>query len=71
MPLYEYKCKECGLVVEKIQKVNDMPLKKCSRCGGVLVWLNLKKMHLRLKKRLPRRRKLSRLTMLTMLTMLN
>ena len=36
MPLYEYKCKECGLVVEKIQKVADRPLEKCSRCGGVL-----------------------------------
>ena len=36
MPLYEYKCKECGLFVEKIQKVNDRPLEKCSRCGGVL-----------------------------------
>jgi len=36
MPLYEYKCKKCGLSVEKIQKVDHLPLKKCSRCGGVL-----------------------------------
>jgi len=36
MPLYEYKCNKCGLFVEKIQKVNDMPLEKCSNCGGVL-----------------------------------
>jgi len=36
MPLYEYKCKKCGLSVEEIQKVGDRPLEKCSRCGGVL-----------------------------------
>jgi len=36
MPLYEYKCNKCGLFVEKIQKVNDKPLEKCSNCGGVL-----------------------------------
>ena len=36
MPLYEYKCDKCGSVEEAIQKVDDMPLKKCSRCGGPL-----------------------------------
>ncbi len=36
MPLYEYKCTECGVVVESIQKVSDAPLKVCSQCGGPL-----------------------------------
>ena len=36
MPLYEYKCTECGAVVESIQKVSDAPLKVCSQCGGPL-----------------------------------
>lgn len=36
MPLYEYKCDKCGSVEEAIQKVDDAPLKKCSRCGGPL-----------------------------------
>jgi putative FmdB family regulatory protein len=36
MPIYEYKCAECGSTVEAIQKVADRPLKTCSRCGGTL-----------------------------------
>mgnify|MGYP001822295239 CR=1 FL=1 len=36
MPLYEYKCTQCGSVVESIQKVSDAPLKACSQCGGPL-----------------------------------
>lgn len=34
MPLYEYKCLKCGHVFELFQKVNDLPLKKCLRCGS-------------------------------------
>ena len=34
MPLYEYKCTKCGSVFEILQKVNDLPLKKCIRCQG-------------------------------------
>ena len=37
MPLYEYKCKSCGSSFEIIQKVNEMPIKKCIKCGGGLV----------------------------------
>ncbi len=36
MPIYEYKCTKCGFVAETIQKVSDLPLKTCSRCGGPL-----------------------------------
>ena len=34
MPLYEYKCLKCGHIFERFQKVNDLPLKKCPRCGS-------------------------------------
>jgi putative FmdB family regulatory protein len=34
MPIYEYKCAECGSHVEKMQKVSDEPLKVCENCGG-------------------------------------
>jgi len=36
MPLYEYKCQTCGTVEEVIQKVDDPPRTKCSKCGGPL-----------------------------------
>ncbi|MGE5326592.1 MAG: FmdB family zinc ribbon protein [Deltaproteobacteria bacterium] len=36
MPLYEYRCRKCGNVVEKIQKFSDAPLTRCEKCGGKL-----------------------------------
>jgi putative FmdB family regulatory protein len=33
MPIYEYKCRKCG-VFESIQKISDAPLKKCPTCKG-------------------------------------
>jgi putative FmdB family regulatory protein len=36
MPLYEYKCIQCGAVTEVIQKVSDTPLEVCAQCGGRL-----------------------------------
>lgn len=36
MPLYEYRCRKCGNVFEKIQKFSDAPLTKCAKCGGKL-----------------------------------
>ncbi len=36
MPIYEYRCKDCGEQVEKRQSVNDEPLKTCEKCGGGL-----------------------------------
>ena len=34
MPIYEYKCVECGTHLEKMQKVSDAPLTICENCGG-------------------------------------
>lgn len=36
MPIYEYKCADCGAHIEKMQKVSDEPLKVCENCGGKL-----------------------------------
>ena len=36
MPLYEYRCLNCGELVEKIQKYSDPPLTTCQKCGGEL-----------------------------------
>ena len=36
MPIYEYKCVDCGTHVEKMQKVSDAPLMVCENCGGQL-----------------------------------
>ncbi len=36
MPLYPYRCTECGYRFEKIQKVHAEPEKKCPKCGGAL-----------------------------------
>lgn len=33
MPLYEYKCSKCGAVFEVLQKLTDLPIKKCISCG--------------------------------------
>lgn len=36
MPIYEYKCADCGAQLEKMQKVSDAPLTVCENCGGKL-----------------------------------
>jgi len=36
MPIYEYKCAECGARVERMQKISDEPLTVCEVCGGRL-----------------------------------
>lgn len=36
MPLYEYQCKKCGHLFEKIQRFSDKPVKKCPECGGTV-----------------------------------
>lgn len=33
MPIYEYKCGDCGHRLETIQKMSDDPLKDCPSCG--------------------------------------
>lgn len=34
MPIYEYQCEDCGVIVENWQKISDPPLEKCESCGG-------------------------------------
>ncbi len=34
MPLYEYRCDDCGLTFEVRQKFSDEPLNACRHCGG-------------------------------------
>ena len=34
MPLYEYQCKKCHSLTERIQKFSDPPLETCPHCGG-------------------------------------
>ena len=36
MPLYEYRCQDCGETIEVIQKFSDSPLSECEACGGAL-----------------------------------
>ncbi len=36
MPIYEYKCLDCGSQFEKMQKVSDSPLSVCEKCNGKL-----------------------------------
>jgi putative FmdB family regulatory protein len=36
MPIYEYKCLECGISLERMQKISDEPLSVCESCGGKL-----------------------------------
>ena len=33
MPIYEYKCSECGHVMDALQGVNDSPLEVCPECS--------------------------------------
>jgi putative FmdB family regulatory protein len=34
VPIYEYQCSKCNGVTERIQGMDDPPLKKCPSCGG-------------------------------------
>ena len=36
MPLYEYQCRKCHSLMERIQKFSDPPLTTCPHCGGEL-----------------------------------
>ena len=36
MPIYEYRCDDCGTSHEVMQKMSDDPLEVCERCGGRL-----------------------------------
>ena len=34
MPTYEYKCSKCKKTFDKLQSMNDKPLKSCIYCKG-------------------------------------
>lgn len=34
MPIYEYRCRQCGEQFEKIQKFSAPVLMKCAKCGA-------------------------------------
>ena len=36
MPIYEYKCSDCGKHFEIFQKISDKPLTECKECKGTL-----------------------------------
>ena len=33
MPIYEYRCAECGAYKEALQRISDAPLTDCPECG--------------------------------------
>ena len=36
MPIYEYRCDECGDSFDVMQRMSDDPLVTCTKCGGTL-----------------------------------
>ncbi len=36
LPVYVYRCEQCGSEMEKRQSFSDAPLTECERCGGRL-----------------------------------
>ena len=36
MPIYGYRCGNCGHEFEVLQKMSDVPLKTCPKCSGQL-----------------------------------
>jgi putative FmdB family regulatory protein len=36
VPIYEYECRKCHGLTERIQGLNDPPIRKCPACGGRL-----------------------------------
>ncbi len=36
MPVYEYECENCGTRFERLQSMNDEPVRQCPECAGVV-----------------------------------
>lgn len=36
LPIYEYRCDDCGALIEVMQKMSDDPLEVCEQCDGHL-----------------------------------
>ncbi len=48
MPIYEYKCNDCGLEFEVMQRFSDSPIKECEDCEGpVEKMISLSSFHLK------------------------
>ncbi len=39
MPIYEYRCDQCGLEKEYLQKISDAPISVCPSCGSSMTKL--------------------------------
>jgi putative FmdB family regulatory protein len=36
MPMYEYECENCGTRFDRIQSINDEPVRQCPECAGAV-----------------------------------
>lgn len=36
MPIYEYRCSDCGNEMEVMQRITEEPLSVCPKCNGAL-----------------------------------
>jgi len=36
MPMYEYECENCGTRFERLQSINDEPVRQCPECAGTV-----------------------------------
>jgi putative FmdB family regulatory protein len=36
MPIYEYRCSDCGNEMEVMQRITEEPLRVCPKCNGAL-----------------------------------
>jgi len=36
MPVYEYECENCGTRFDRLQSMNDEPVRQCPECAGAV-----------------------------------
>ena len=49
MPIYEYRCEDCGHEMEAIQKISEAPLVDCPACGAARLRKKISPVAFRLK----------------------
>lgn len=37
MPTYSYRCQTCKHEFEEFQKITDLPVRECPKCGGLVM----------------------------------
>lgn len=37
MPTYSYRCQACKHEFEEFQRITDLPVKECPKCGGLVM----------------------------------